>query len=116
MPQIQSKASSLGDMQPQVVSQRGNTRCTRGEYTLIQDLWNGDTEGLFPSQLVPRGGIRDVAEVTQSDLKVPDVVLITTFHGSHDFILCLFTLFIVYLLFFIMFLLILAPSITSHIM
>lgn len=32
-----------------------------------------------------RGGIRDVAEVTQSDLKAPDVAPITTFHGSLDF-------------------------------
>lgn len=80
------KESSLGGgcMQPQVVSQRGNTRCTRG-YTLIQDLLNGDTEGLFPSQLGGGGGIRDMAEVTQSDLKAPDVVPITTFHGSLDF-------------------------------
>lgn len=44
------KKSSLGGHATPVVSQGGNTRCTRG-YTLIQDLENGDTEGLFPSQL-----------------------------------------------------------------
>jgi hypothetical protein len=71
----------------------------KGEYTSIQDLWNGDTEGLFPSQLAP-------AEVTQSDLKVPDVVRITTFHGSLDFISCLF----IFIFIFAIFLLILALS------
>jgi hypothetical protein len=90
MTQKQSQASR-GTCNPKYYKR--NTRCTRS-YT--KDL-NGDT-GLFPSQL---GGIRDVAEVTQSDLKVPDV-RITTFHGSLDFIL--FLLFIYFFLFFLYFL------------
>lgn len=55
------------------------------------------------------GGIRDVAEVTQSDLKAPDVVPITTFHGSLDF--NLFYLLCPYFLFHFHYLFILALSI-----
>lgn len=50
------------------------------EHKNNQDLWNGDT-----AISIATGGIRDVAEVTQSDLKVPDVVRMTTFHGSLEF-------------------------------
>jgi hypothetical protein len=77
-----------------------------GVYTNSRSLEWGH-RGAFSIATGRGGGIRDVAEVTRSDLKVPDVVRITTFHGSLDFILCLFILIFI----FAIFLLILALSI-----
>lgn len=61
---------------------KGKHKMHKGVYTNSRSLEWGHRGAL---SIATGGGIRDVAEVTQSDLKAPDVVPVTTFHGSLDF-------------------------------